>query len=60
MVALDLDLAGAVLLADVASGVVSAPAGEGGASGPDYERAGDHGGGDDSTDVHCWTLPLWW
>jgi hypothetical protein len=52
VVVLDLDLAVAVLLADVASRVVSAVAGERRRGGAHEERAGDHGGGGDATKIH--------
>ena len=57
LVHLDLGLAVAVLLADVAGGVIRAVAGEGGRAQPDDGSTGDHGGGDDSTNRH-WVLPF--
>jgi len=57
VVVLHLDLAVAVLLADVAGGVVGTVTGERGAGGTDNERGGDDGGGGDSTNRH-WTLPI--
>jgi len=57
VVVLDLDLAGVMLVADVAGGIVGAPTGEGGRRATDDERAGDRGGGDETTKIH-WTLPI--
>ena len=54
---LRLDLAVAVLVADVAGGVVGPPAGERRRGGAYDECAGDHGGCDDATNIH-WTLPI--
>jgi hypothetical protein len=57
VVALDLDLAVAVLVADVAGGVVGAVTGEGGCAGAEHDGAGDHGCGDHATNGHWYGFP---